>query len=250
MDFWQRLYCTWAMSTAFTRTFLHCLKNTPHNTPRFGNKLLPSSGKITGFTWRRKQFASKSDCVEYFYDNRKFRTKILYFQPTERDVTNIISSIVGVISLLTFSFGKRIMSYGVIYVRSSYSFAVNRLSMDKHKTAQCLASNDDNTDSFDRSWGQQTLGAQQSARHDWWCVVRRAELAETYKLKSWARRTKCKLAWWRRTAEKGKKVKCTLVQALKLCTNRTAHRGSRGIALLYRYWGSVQAVRPIGGVEV
>jgi len=31
---------------------------------------------------------------------------------------------------------------------------------------------------------------------------------------------------------KGKKVKCTLVQALRLCTGRTAHRGSRGIALL------------------
>jgi hypothetical protein len=30
------------------------------------------------------------------------------------------------------------------------------------------------------------------------------------------------------------KVKCTLVQALRLCTVRTAHRGSRGIALLYR----------------
>jgi hypothetical protein len=28
-----------------------------------------------------------------------------------------------------------------------------------------------------------------------------------------------------------KKVKCTLVQALRLCTGRTAHRGSRGIAL-------------------
>jgi hypothetical protein len=31
------------------------------------------------------------------------------------------------------------------------------------------------------------------------------------------------------------KVKVTLVQALKLCTGRTAHRGSRGIALLYRH---------------
>jgi hypothetical protein len=30
------------------------------------------------------------------------------------------------------------------------------------------------------------------------------------------------------------KVKVTLVQALRLCTDRTAHRGSRGIALLYR----------------
>ena len=29
------------------------------------------------------------------------------------------------------------------------------------------------------------------------------------------------------------KVKCTLVQALRLCTGRTAHRRSRGIALLF-----------------
>ena len=29
------------------------------------------------------------------------------------------------------------------------------------------------------------------------------------------------------------KVKCTLVQALRLCTGRTIHRGSRGIALLF-----------------
>ena len=29
------------------------------------------------------------------------------------------------------------------------------------------------------------------------------------------------------------KVKCTLVQALRLCTGRMAHRGSRGIALLF-----------------
>jgi len=27
------------------------------------------------------------------------------------------------------------------------------------------------------------------------------------------------------------KVKCTLVQALRLCTGRTAHRESRGVAL-------------------
>jgi hypothetical protein len=43
-------------------------------------------------------------------------------------------------------------------------------------------------------------------------------------------------------------VKVTLVQALRLCTGRTAHRGSRGIALLFldhgtrRGWGS--ASRP------
>ena len=30
-----------------------------------------------------------------------------------------------------------------------------------------------------------------------------------------------------------KKVKCTLVQAPRLCTGRTARRGSRGIALLF-----------------
>ena len=46
------------------------------------------------------------------------------------------------------------------------------------------------------------------------------------------------------------RVKYTLVQALRLCTGRTTHRGSRGIAVLYRHWGSAQAVRPIGGVEV
>ena len=39
------------------------------------------------------------------------------------------------------------------------------------------------------------------------------------------------------------KVKCNLVQALRLCTGRTAHRGSRGIALQFldhgtrRGWG-------------
>ena len=30
-----------------------------------------------------------------------------------------------------------------------------------------------------------------------------------------------------------KKIKCPLVQALSLCTGRTAHRGSRGIVLLF-----------------
>ena len=35
-----------------------------------------------------------------------------------------------------------------------------------------------------------------------------------------------------------KKVKCTLVQALRLCTGRTAHRGSRVIALLFHDHGT------------
>ena len=34
------------------------------------------------------------------------------------------------------------------------------------------------------------------------------------------------------------KVMCTLVQALRLCTGRTAHRGSRGIALLFHDHGT------------
>jgi len=31
------------------------------------------------------------------------------------------------------------------------------------------------------------------------------------------------------------KVKCTLVQALSFCTGCRVHRGSRGIAILYRH---------------
>jgi arginine utilization protein RocB len=34
------------------------------------------------------------------------------------------------------------------------------------------------------------------------------------------------------------KVKVTLVQALRICTGRTAHRGSRGIALPFRDYGT------------
>jgi len=34
------------------------------------------------------------------------------------------------------------------------------------------------------------------------------------------------------------KVKVTLVQALMLCTGRTVHRGSRGIALLFHDHGT------------
>jgi len=32
---------------------------------------------------------------------------------------------------------------------------------------------------------------------------------------------------------KKKKVRCTVVRALRLCTGRTVHRGCRGIALLF-----------------
>jgi hypothetical protein len=49
----------------------------------------------------------------------------------------------------------------------------------------------------------------------------------------------------------GEKVKCTLVQALRLCTGRTAQMGSRGIALLFhdhgtrRGWGVSVTPRPL-----
>ena len=48
-----------------------------------------------------------------------------------------------------------------------------------------------------------------------------------------------------------KQLKCTLVQALRLYTGRTAHRGSRGIALLFhdhdtrRRWGVSVTPRPL-----
>ena len=51
------------------------------------------------------------------------------------------------------------------------------------------------------------------------------------------------------------KVKCTLVQALRLCTGRTAHRGSRGIALFFldhgtrRGWGVSVTPRPLFTTE-
>ena len=47
------------------------------------------------------------------------------------------------------------------------------------------------------------------------------------------------------------KLKCTLVQALRLCTGRTAHRGSRGTAVLIhdhgtrRGWGVSVTSRPL-----
>jgi hypothetical protein len=48
-----------------------------------------------------------------------------------------------------------------------------------------------------------------------------------------------------------RKVKCTLVQALRLCTGRMAHRGSRGIALPFldhgprKGWGVSLTPRPL-----
>ena len=47
------------------------------------------------------------------------------------------------------------------------------------------------------------------------------------------------------------KIKCTLVQAMRLCTDRTAYRGNRGIALPFhdhgtrRRWGVSVTPRPL-----
>jgi len=43
--------------------------------------------------------------------------------------------------------------------------------------------------------------------------------------------------------DNGKMVKCTLVQALRLCTGPTAHRGSRGISLLILDHGTKRGER-------
>jgi hypothetical protein len=58
--------------------------------------------------------------------------------------------------------------------------------------------------------------------------------------------------WWRFSIMECKvMVKCTLVQALSLCTGRTARRGSRGIALPFndhgtrREWGVSVTPRPL-----
>jgi hypothetical protein len=44
---------------------------------------------------------------------------------------------------------------------------------------------------------------------------------------------KTRLQLYKAISEKNSKLKCTLEQTLRLCTGPTAHRGSRGIALLF-----------------
>ena len=57
--------------------------------------------------------------------------------------------------------------------------------------------------------------------------------------------------WTSNISRVKKKVKCTLVQALRLCTGRTADRGSRDIALLFqdnctrRGWEVIFTPRPL-----
>jgi len=76
---------------------------------------------------------------------------------------------------------------------------------------------------------------QQSGRHSWNWISLVSEHSRNFSVRCWIRlllHVKVKV-----------KVNCTLVQALRLCTGRTAHRGSTGIALLFldhctrRGWG-------------
>ena len=79
--------------------------------------------------------------------------------------------------------------------------------------------------------GHRTTTAPRSQRHE--CVVGVFQLADLSN--DGATRTLRPL----RVQRLGKvKVKCTLVQALRLCTGRTAHRGSRGIALHFHEHGT------------
>ena len=73
-----------------------------------------------------------------------------------------------------------------------------------------------------------------------WCGFPRKVPHQSYRLQR-----KLELPFWK------VKVKVTLVQALRLCTGRTAHRGSRGIALPFhdhgtrRGWGVSVTPRPL-----
>ena len=55
-------------------------------------------------------------------------------------------------------------------------------------------------------------------------------------VRKFTRRLKCQMDVQRMTVSK--KVKVTPVRALRLCTGRTAHSGSRGIALLFHCHGT------------
>jgi len=79
-------------------------------------------------------------------------------------------------------------------------------------------------------WGQTANCATYSI--NWLVFI--TEMKSVHSLQNVPKTNKCKV-----------KVKVTLVQALRLCTGRTAHRGSRGIALLFPDHGtrSVWVVR-------
>ena len=83
----------------------------------------------------------------------------------------------------------------------------------------------------------------------WYTTVSTYPTFSVKRRTKWKQRPPKNTAWI--TTFDLKKVKCTLVQALRLCTGRTAHRRSRGIALLFldhgtrRGWGFSVTPRPL-----
>ena len=76
----------------------------------------------------------------------------------------------------------------------------------------------------------------------------------TSQTNAWDSKTKLNyntLTYGKNEVSKCQKVKCTLVQAMRLCTGRMAHRGNRGIALSFldhgtrRRWGVSITPRPL-----
>ena len=68
----------------------------------------------------------------------------------------------------------------------------------------------------------------------WLILFRWIQTSESYpvlKVKAW-KYIDLGIKFFYVAAVRKKKAKCTLVHALRLCTGRTAHRGSRGIAIL------------------
>ena len=79
-----------------------------------------------------------------------------------------------------------------------------------------------------------------------WCML---SLVTACYLNLWHRRHM--MDYWALITMLQHKVKCSLVQALRLCIGRTAHRGNRGIALPFhdhgtrRGWGVSVTPRPL-----
>jgi hypothetical protein len=75
------------------------------------------------------------------------------------------------------------------------------------------------------------------AGHTWSkLVVEQGSSAQTNSSRENVR--KAVTMWMQVSVKVEVKLKCTPVQALWLCTGRTAHRGSRGIALLFNDHGT------------
>jgi len=102
---------------------------------------------------------------------------------------------------------------------------------------QCSKQRNDPNKSENENLGERKHYAVQIERH--WFAVSHCIATE------WQQET------WSSITFLNKNAKCTLVQALRLCTGRTAHRGSRGTVLLFldhgtrRGWGVSVTPRPL-----